>query len=72
MLLKFGFIGPDVDVRASVSGTPVTRKVTDAETQYGMGIQFRMGEKVSFRAEVERFDFSRIVTYTSASLQFRF
>ena len=72
LFLKLGFIDSDTRGEATVNGEAVSRKVDKAETLYGMGLQWKMTDRVSFRAEVEAFDYDRSVRYPSASLQFRF
>ncbi|MEL7451088.1 MAG: outer membrane beta-barrel protein [Pseudomonadota bacterium] len=72
LFLKLGFIDSDTRGEATVNGEEVSRKVDKAETLYGVGLQWKMTDRVSFRAEVEAFDYDRSVRYPSASLQFRF
>ncbi|MEM9058230.1 MAG: outer membrane beta-barrel protein [Pseudomonadota bacterium] len=72
LLVKFGFIDSDARGEAVVGGSRVSREVVKAETMYGLGLQYEMTDRVSFRAEVEAFDFDRSVRYPSASLQYRF
>ncbi len=72
LLVKLGFIDPDITVKTTVGNTEVSRPVDNAETLYGLGLQYKMTDRVAFRAEVEALDFDRSVRYPSASMQFRF